>query len=244
MREAALIASTHSEPQQRSVAFHEQRLREIGNGDHDLEEVDPQLVAHFIPEGYPQANSLCSPGEIDEEPPAFVRSQNHVRSHEYGKITKPANDSQLQRGYNLLMHCEGIETVSGTEISDFNGEEVFLASRTEAKIAATANWAQSRFEELPESDHLAVMVTLVGVEQEDIRIPDKMGARWGIREASFNSERISPWPASIPVGDIDPAETYNQLSVLFGRLWSDAGISGTGFYRNGSDALGTMRDYL
>jgi len=243
MRQATLEATTFQDPKQRALAFHERRVGEILGGDHELDGVEPQLIAHFIPEGYPQATSLAVDGDIDRELPQLVQDATSIRRHHYGLITEPANRSVPQRAYNLRCFAGGLESVSGAEVTDFGGDELFRASSTEAKIAASANWAQNTLGSEFEGDYLTVAITLVGVEGQEIRIPDAARGRAYVSEPVFNSDRIDAWPVKIPLEETSPADSYNQLVGLFDHLWTDAGFTASIFYQNGTDAAGSMRRY-
>ena len=242
MREAALNASTYPDSLQKAVAFHEQRVGQITDGDHDLDDREPQLVAHILPEGSPSPESLSSETGLEHSPPGFTGETSIAERHKYGEITESPRGTEL-RAYNLNLFAGGVETVSGKEVSSHGDEELFLASRTEAKLAATVNWAQEAFEE-SEPGSLIVLVTLIGVEGEKIRIPDRAKPRTTASDVHFNSNRINPWPVKVPVGSTGAADSYNQLSGMYDRLWTDAGLTSSIFYRNGSDAVGVMRDYL
>jgi len=241
MRHAALNASIHQDPMQKAVAFHEQRVEEIENGDHELGE-DPELVAHVIPEGYPTSEALSAATLPNEVPPNFLREAGRSGSHKYGEITKPQHQDHDQRAYGLLTHAGGIETVSSVEIDDFGGEEQFLASRSELKLAATVHWAQNTLEDEFNSDRLVVLVTLMGVSGEKIRIPDAVMV--GPSEPTFSSDRVNPWPTTVPLESTPPSDAYDQLTGLFDRLWSDTGISGSVFYHDGTEASTSMTDFL
>lgn len=240
MRKAALEASTYDEPAQKAVAFHEQRVREITGGDHELDE-DPQVIAHMIPEGYPKDGSLTE-GPIEQSPPPFRNEPTHTETHRYGRVTKSANPTREEQAYNLHMYAGGVEAVSGGEISEFNGG-LFEASRTEAKLAVTANWAQMAFE--GEGDSLVVLVSLVNIEGEEVRIPDRArGIATNASDATFSADTVAPWPVKVPLETVEPTETFNQLHGLFDRLWTDTGLSSSPFYNSGGDAAGVMRDFI
>jgi len=241
MRHAALNASTHQDTMQKAVAFHEQRVEEIENGDHELGQ-DPQLVAHVIPEGYPTTEALSAGTLPNEVPPNFLREVGLSDTHKYGEITKPQHQDHDQRAYGLLTHAGGIETVSSVEIDDFGGEEQFLASRCELKLAATVHWAQNTLEDEFNSDRLVVLVTLMEVSGEKIRIPDAVMV--GPSEPTFSSDRVNPWPTTVSLESTPPSDAYDQLTGLFDRLWSDTGISGSVFYHDGKEAHSSMTDFL
>ncbi len=242
MRDAALQATTYPEPIQRALAFHELRVDEIGQGDHEVEVGDPQLVAHVLPKGIPNKVSLSEGGPVDEVPPNFLKEDGFLFDHKYGKITSPADRGPPQQAYSLLPYPGGLEVVSGVEISEFGGEELFLASRTEVKLTATVNWAQEVFGDEYESDKLIVLVTLLGVQGERIRVPDHVRA--GVNEPTFVSDRVNPWPAKVPVESPSVQDTYDQLADLFDRLWTDSGMGSSIFYRDGTEAYQQIVEYL
>lgn len=244
MREAALNASTYQEPVQKAVAYHEQRVDEIVDGDHELGDREPHLVAHTIPEGYPKEDSLTIAEDIDERVPHFEGRAAWGTQHKYGQITTRANESDATEAYNLQTPIGGIETVSGGEIWERGDDDLFRASSTEAKLAATANWAQERFVEAYDSIRVLVLVTLVGVEGEQIRIPDHARMSVSLSEAVFESNRIGPFPVKLPVGSTTPRETYDNLSPLFDRLWTDTGLEESVFYSDGAEAEREIRSYL
>ncbi|MFD1525112.1 MULTISPECIES: hypothetical protein [Halolamina] len=244
MREAALNASTHQEPVQKAVAFHEQRVEEIVDGDHELDDREPQLVAHMIPEGYPSGGSLAAGENIDEQIPHFEGRSAWREQHEHGQITTRAAKSGETEAYNLRTPVSGIETVSAGEIWERGDHNLFVASSTEAKLAATANWAQEQFGEEYESDWMTVLVTLIGVRGEQVRIPDNVRMSVSVSEAVFESDRIDPRPVKVPLESCTPAETYNKLSPLFDRLWADTGLEGSVFYSDGSEAEREIRGFL
>jgi hypothetical protein len=244
MREAALNASTYKEPMQKAVAFHEQRTEEIVDGDHELKGANPRLVAHMIPAGLPSPSSLTASENIDEQIPHFERNSAWATQHKYGHITTRAHESNEQRAYNLRTHTAGIETVSALNFREHGGEKLLIGSAIEPKLAAIANWAQEVFGKEYDSDSMAVLVTLTAIEGEQVRIPDYARMTVSVSEAVFESSRINPWPVKMPLEPATPAETYDQLSPLFDRLWADTGLEESVFYGDGSEAEREIRRYL
>ena len=243
MRHAALNASTYEEPIQKAVAFHEQRVEEIVDGDHELDGRDPQLVAHIIPEGLPDSDSLSAERAIGQTPPSFDRESANGRRHKYGEIVGPAHRDTDQLSYSLHMFAGGLEVVSGREISEAGDDLKFFASRTEAKLTAVVNWAQEAFGEEYDAESLTVLTTLVGVEGEEIRVSDRANARTRVSHPVLKSDRINPWPVEVPVESVGGDQTYERLMPFFDRLWTDSELPSSIFYRDGTEALGNIRDF-
>lgn len=243
MRQAALEASTYDDASQKAVEFHEQRVEEIVDGDHELDDRDPQLVAHVIPEGFPNSDTLSAERTIDQTPPSFIRESANGRRHKYGEIVGPAHRNTDQLSYSLHMFAGGLEVVSGREISEAEGDMKFFASRTEAKLTAVVNWAQEAFQEEYDSESLTVLTTLVGVEGEEIRVSDRAAPRTRVSHPVFKSDRINPWPVKVPVESVGGDQTYESLMPFFDRLWTDSDLPSSIFYTNGTEALKNIRDF-